>query len=73
MKFIGGGGGDYVHIVKLWGGDYVHFAKFKGGWGIMIIYTKISRGDFIQGGGDIVHIPPFMLTLAKMQNDSTLT
>ena len=26
-----GGGGDYVHVVKLIGGDYVHFVKFIGG------------------------------------------
>ena len=31
VKFKGGGGGDYVHVVKFIGGDYVHVAKFMGG------------------------------------------
>ena len=47
--------------------------QIQGVGGIMSNYSKMSRGDFVRGRGDIVRISPFMLTLAKMQNDSTFT
>ena len=55
----GGGGGDYVLVVKFSGGDYVLVVKFTGGdyvlvvkfmGGILSTYTKMSRGGFVLGG-----------------------
>ena len=39
---------DSVHLVKMRGRDYIHIAKNMGG--IMSIYTKMSRRDYVREG-----------------------